>query len=113
MGRCKAPDCKPEVPLQPWAAEHGLEQVQSETTKQHALRCVAYITGLGGPAKVVQKVAAAVEGVPMVVEPAAEPMPVPEPEPPEIDDWLASVPPLSVDEDSREQDIPQVDPETA
>ncbi len=44
MGRCHAPDCKPEEGDRVWAARIGLELRPGEGLKEHAARCLAFMS---------------------------------------------------------------------
>ena len=43
MSRCNAKDCRRETPLAIWAEKAGLVEHHTESVKEHAQRCVAFI----------------------------------------------------------------------
>lgn len=44
MGKCHAPGCKPDEGDRHWAARNGLELRPGEGLKEHAARCLAFMS---------------------------------------------------------------------
>lgn len=97
MGRCKAPGCKTETPLKDWAALNGLAARPEESVREHAIRCWEFISGTD------EALAAPLEAA---VPPESGLSVQRDETPPEVLDWLSSVPRLP--QEDRDDDIPQV-----
>ena len=104
---CNAPGCRRDTPIQEWIVANHLEENPRETVKQHALRCLAFMASLhsGGEDAIgpVVREIAQVAGV----EPAELDAAVASYTPPEVLDWLESVPAMP-EQDHKECDIPEV-----